>query len=560
MRVGIIDALFDARPSRVSVLIAPTGYGKTSAVHYSWKEILSKWGRVVHVFPLRALVSNVCSDAIERGFPVDLISYQAMLKEIEIEGYRIRKSPYMFSPYAITTYDSFLTSIYVAPIAELSRVHAHRDTGLLAASGGVLLDEVHLALSVDKMDDIVGEWRKILTSIVFTLEVLSFSMDRPTTLLTATLPREILQYIGSNLRKRGVEIVVHLCLGQRGLRYYNDAAQNIIRWGLDENYVSLYDKYNRISLTEVSKRKIEEDIIRALDWSQNILVFCNTVHRAVEIYRKIKETVNIPVLLLHARLAEKHKENILKNIKELMNNKGNFILVSTQCLEAGANFDFDTVVTEIAPPSSLIQRAGRAIRNLEKRLEHEDKRTQLIINVSEDSIKSANEVYPPEFIEALFRRLNIGVYFIDWRFGEAEFSFIDLLATTPCNPEIDLKVLSQLKDLLKISFIREETIKNILRKLDDNMKGSLLRDGALIPLLVKDDIVAVSLKYLRNNKDILEFKNNNVVAILDNGEALLNFEKLVQTPLSTLYELNRIGRFLGLKVKDDVYNPEVGLI
>jgi hypothetical protein len=92
------------------------------------------------------------------------------------------------------------------------------------------------------------------------------------------------------------------------------------------------------------------------------------------------------------------------------------------------------------------------------------------------------------------------------------------------------------------------------------MKGSLLRDGALIPLLVKDDIVAVSLKYLRNNKDILEFKNNNVVAILDNGEALLNFEKLVQTPLSTLYELNRIGRFLGLKVKDDVYNPEVGLI
>jgi hypothetical protein len=92
------------------------------------------------------------------------------------------------------------------------------------------------------------------------------------------------------------------------------------------------------------------------------------------------------------------------------------------------------------------------------------------------------------------------------------------------------------------------------------MKGSLLRDGALIPLLVKDDIVAVSLKYLRNNKDILEFKNNNVVAVLDNGEALLNFEKFVQTPLSTLYELNRIGRFLGLKVKDDVYNPEVGLI
>jgi CRISPR-associated helicase Cas3 len=555
MRTGIMDALFDAGPSRISVLVAPTGYGKTSAVHYSWRELLNKWGRVVHVLPLRALVSNVCSNAVDRGVPINLISYQAMLREIE--KHEVRKSPYMFSPYAVTTYDSFLTSMYVAPVAELSHIYAHRDTGLLVAAGGVLLDEVHLVLSIDKVDDTSGEWKKALTSMIFTLEALSF-MDRPTVLVTATLSREVLRYLEKELKRKGIEVVLHLCLGERGLRYYSGAVQYTVEHGLDKDYDSLYDKYSRVSLTEVSKEGLEKDVLSALDHSQSVLVFCNTVHRAVDVYKKIKEIVDVPVLLLHARLAEKHREAVLRTVNDLLGNKS-FVLISTQCLEAGADLDFDTVVTEVAPPGSLIQRAGRAIRNLRERLEREERRPQVIISISEDSLKSASEVYPAESVKAVLGQLKSGTYFLDWRFGKSDPSFIDLLATVSYSPEIDFNVQLLLKGLLELQFVVEKNIIDILGELDDNMRGSLLKDAALIPLIVEDDVVTVSLDYLNKHQDILELRNGRAVVILDNGERTLNLRSLLQRPLSNLHKLSREGKFLGLKVRESAYSPEVGL-
>ena len=584
MRRGVLEALRDAKSPALPVLIAPTGYGKTSAVHYSWREVLREWGRVVHVLPLRALVSDVASKAAKRGLPLDLVSYQAMLEEVkvELEGreVRVRKSPYMLSPYVAVTYDSYLLSFYVAPVAELTRAHAHRDVGLLAAAGGgVIFDEVHLALATDALGSQAGgggqqeplreEESKAFTALVTTIELLKRYLSRPVVAMTATLQRAAVSWLSSELERRGIDTHLHVCLGRRGLKYLEGAAPHITPHGLDESYSSLYERYRAVARTLVSKEPVEAEAKKALDNSRTVLVFCNTVPRAVDVYRALKDKIGAEVRLLHGRMGEKHRESAVKEVEKLLEGGKELVLVSTQCLEAGVDLDFDTVVTEVASPGSLVQRAGRAIRDLERRLEQEGgPRVQVVVSINEKSVESAKAVYPGAAVNAAAKALKVGEHFFDWRFAEEEPSFIDLLAQhDEVEPALNKSVENKLKTMLEVRTVSGEDVESLLRKLDEDMEGSLLRDSALIPLVVYDDevrdVIPVSLDFLeRRGGKVLKMENKKAVAVFENGDRRpVELRRLLETPLSTLYSLRRKveADFLGLLVREDAYDPEVGL-
>ncbi len=591
MRKGVLDALRDAGSPAVPLLVAPTGYGKTSAVHYSWREVLREWGRVVHVLPLRALVSDVASKAVKRGVPPDLVSYQAMLKEVRVEvgeeeeEVRLRKSPYMLSPYVAVTYDSYLLSFYVTPVAELSRVYAHRDLGLLAAAGGgVLFDEVHLALATDRLRSpesrasasgdeqqvLLQEESKAFTALVTTIELLKRHLNRRVLAMTATLQRAAVLWLSRELGGRGVPVHLHVCLGRRGLKYFERAAPRVEPQGLDESYSSLYEGYGAVARTKVSKEPVEEEARRALDHSRSILVFCNTVPRAVEVYRALKGRVDAEIRLLHGRMRERRRDEVLGEIKRFLKSGKSFVLVSTQCLEAGVDLDFDTVVTEVAPPGSLIQRAGRAIRDLERRLAQEGgPRAQVVVSLSEESVESASAVYPWEAVEVSVRSLSVGEYFFDWRFAEEEPSFVDLLAQHEAEPRLDKGVENHLKTMLEVRVLAQKKVEYLLRELDQHVEGSLLRDSALIPLAVRGDgydVVPVSLSFLRRRgRDVLEGEGTKVVAVFENGDMrYVELRRLLESPLSTLYSLKMMvekgADLVGLLVKEKAYDSEVGLV
>ena len=584
MRRGVLEALRDAKSPALPVLIAPTGYGKTSAVHYSWKEVLREWGRVVHVLPLRALVSDVASKAVRRGLPLDLVSYQAMLEEvkIELEGgeVRVRKSPYMLSPYVAVTYDSYLFSFYVAPVAELTRVHAHRDVGLLAAAGGgVIFDEVHLALATDalgsqerggeRQEPLREEESKALTALVTTIELLKQFLSSPVVTMTATLQRAAVSWLSCELRRRGVEMHLHVCLGRRGLDYFKNATPRFELHGLDESYSSLYERYRAVARTRVSKDSVETEAEKALDYSRTVLVFCNTVPRAVEVYCALKDKVGAEVRLLHGRMGEKRRELVLDGVEELLDSGKELVLVSTQCLEAGVDMDFDTVVTEVASPGSLVQRAGRAIRDLERRLEQEGgPRVQVIVSLSEKSVESAKAVYPEGAVDAAAQALGVSERFFDWRFAEERPSFIDLLAQHEVEPALSKSVENKLKTMLEVKTVSGESVGKLLRGIDESMEGSLLRDSALIPLVVCDgeihDVVPVSLDFLRRRGGkVLKMEGGKVVAAFEDGkEHRVELRCLLERPLSTLYSLRRKAEadFLGFLVKGGAYDREVGLV
>jgi CRISPR-associated endonuclease/helicase Cas3 len=94
------------------------------------------------------------------------------------------------------------------------------------------------------------------------------------------------------------------------------------------------------------------------------LVVVNNVRRAQEIYIELKSLKpGDPVGLIHSRFRPGDREKHEK----LLYAEGGRIIVSTQAVEAGVDVSARTLITELAPWSSLVQRFGRCNRNGEFR-------------------------------------------------------------------------------------------------------------------------------------------------------------------------------------------------
>jgi CRISPR-associated endonuclease/helicase Cas3 len=106
-------------------------------------------------------------------------------------------------------------------------------------------------------------------------------------------------------------------------------------------------------------------IIAAATSGQSVLVCCNTVRRAQEVYAILKACLpQTTVNLLHSRFTARdrlQKENALsKDPSKPVRPDG--VLVATQVVEVSLNLDFDTIFSELAPLEALLQRFGRVNR------------------------------------------------------------------------------------------------------------------------------------------------------------------------------------------------------
>ena len=102
-----------------------------------------------------------------------------------------------------------------------------------------------------------------------------------------------------------------------------------------------------------------DDIQQRLAKHEKVLVVCNTVKQAQEIYNKL---VSSKKVLLHGAF-----NGVDRNNKEgkLMSDEIK-LLVGTQAIEVSLDIDYDVVFTEPAPLDALLQRFGRVNRHLVK--------------------------------------------------------------------------------------------------------------------------------------------------------------------------------------------------
>ena len=122
---------------------------------------------------------------------------------------------------------------------------------------------------------------------------------------------------------------------------------------------------------QMAKRLVEEaQKILAKDHPRSIAIMVNRVATARSVEDKLKKEHKGRVRLLIGRLRPLDRVAATKEIQQRLktgaaagtNTDGPLIVVSTQCLEVGADLDFDALVTESASLDALRQRFGRLNR------------------------------------------------------------------------------------------------------------------------------------------------------------------------------------------------------
>lgn len=123
------------------------------------------------------------------------------------------------------------------------------------------------------------------------------------------------------------------------------------------------DKFtrHRVKLLDGNIHDAVPKIKECLSKDQRVMVVCNTVKQAQNVFEELREIVEDDnAKLLHSRFILKDRERIEGELENAD------LLVGTQAVEVSLDIDFDCLFTEPAPIDALIQRFGRINRKGKK--------------------------------------------------------------------------------------------------------------------------------------------------------------------------------------------------
>lgn len=96
-----------------------------------------------------------------------------------------------------------------------------------------------------------------------------------------------------------------------------------------------------------------------------ILVVCNTIKKANEIYEKLNNTGIANINLIHSRFINSDRKKKEEEIFEFASSTKSGIWIGTQVVEVSLDIDFDVLITELSDLNGLFQRMGRCYRKRE---------------------------------------------------------------------------------------------------------------------------------------------------------------------------------------------------
>lgn len=120
----------------------------------------------------------------------------------------------------------------------------------------------------------------------------------------------------------------------------------------------------------------------------SVLVILNTRSVVRSLYNKLLEQdLSIPVFHLSTTMCAAHRNEILTEVRKLLDAKQPVICISTQLIEAGVDVSFECVIRSLAGLDSIAQAAGRCNRHGEDEL-----RQVYVINHMEENLKNLKEI------------------------------------------------------------------------------------------------------------------------------------------------------------------------
>lgn len=309
-----------------TIVVASTGAGKTDFLFKRTK------GRVFYTLPFQASINamykRVASDLQKTNPDLDirvLHASSSVVKRKEGEEESVLQSLFGSSIKILTPHQ----------LAAIAFGMKGYEAILLDLKGcDIILDEIHTYTGVSQ-------------AIVLKLVEILKSIDCRIHIGTATMPTVLYNKIVDLLG----EDVLEVKLSNEEL-----------------------DKFDRHTVHKLEKFEEAESLIHnAINKDEKILIVCNRVANAQDIYKSLKEQYpNFDILLLHSRFKRGDrnvKEKELIGLDDEGNPLGQYntsqkacIVVSTQIVEVSLDISFDIMITECAPMDALIQRFGRINR------------------------------------------------------------------------------------------------------------------------------------------------------------------------------------------------------
>jgi CRISPR-associated helicase Cas3 len=575
----------------------PTGYGKSMTSALIAKKLASGEGkisehvsRVIHVVPTKYLVEDLVKGALS-------LSAEART-ELTIRGQCMffdpsLKDPYFLSDLVFTTFDSYVLNFFKIPIAEVELMlsglsHGHFDLPRYAILSAVnVLDEYHIFVPDDVEIERATDYEaRAWTALNVIVENLLKSRT-PVILETAT-PR--LDALSSLPHERGNAKFVRIALK---LRRDSEITDGIAVY--DDGFTA---KLERASYkTEFESGKLAEVTLKYVDKMEKpLLVACNNIRTAVEVYHALKERGTLEVHLMHSLFTVGDRKRKLRKLHWLMKQKGGreLAVVATQVIEVGVNLDFASMITDAAPLASLAQRVGRVNRGLSER----SSEVLVVYDSSQVSDKSKTYagVYDLELTKLTLQTLQKAKSKgdIGWRMSVVE-DFVEMRGKTYVTisalakgvymdktPHVDIEYGKVLQALLHYqmdsraalkclqalgSFVRDDVLIPVYVPREEPEKGSLLfRRDRLIPCQASK----LGFDLRRKNLDVkiaskvLKLSDGDLWTIVEGKEGpevkKLSQRKVVESVMHGIVRLDHQVFFLrALIAKPDAYSKSEGL-
>ncbi len=368
-----------------AILIAPTGFGKTE-FSFLW----TNGEKFFYTLPLRAAVNQIFIRAkdifteAKTGLlhsDADIFIFGDGAEDTQMRVYDLARQ--LAQPVIISTGDQFFPYALRPPGYE--KIFARFSYSRLIIDEVQAYDPKSAAIVVKFLEFVIQMGGKFL-------------------LMTATLPGFIRKEIDirTNIRENQI------------LNIYENEKEKLDSF-----------KKHKIEIRLINNNEndfpfpVDEIINKALeDKGNRILVICNTVKQAQNVFNQINKNIKGKnftkdnIILFHSRFTLRHKSKVSGELKEWFGNpkpeneNTPKILVATQIVEASLDIDADLLFTEIAPMDALVQRMGRVLRRFragDKFIAYEA--NIYIISFLKGYQSGRHYVYPDELIRTTLKLL-----------------------------------------------------------------------------------------------------------------------------------------------------------
>ncbi|MBU1398311.1 MAG: CRISPR-associated helicase Cas3', partial [Proteobacteria bacterium] len=320
-RKNVLDACRESAITNTGFfsLTVPTGGGKTlSGMSFALNHAVeNKMKRVIVVIPYTSIIEQNASVYAEVFGRENVIEHHSNIDpEKDTERNRLASENWD-APIVVTTNVQFFESLYANKNSRLRKLH-------------------NIAKSVIVLDEVQSLPPGLLYPILDAIQELREHYGCSVVLSTATQPA---------LKKRksfvcGLDEVREIIPDAMTLS--RDLARVNIEW----------ETGSAIEYSDISERILKENM-------QRVLV---VTHKRKDA-RVLAGLLPEDTYHLSASMCPSHRKDILKKVKELLENESSTIrLVSTQLIEAGVDIDFPVVFRALAGLDSISQTAGRCNR------------------------------------------------------------------------------------------------------------------------------------------------------------------------------------------------------